>query len=409
MPTTTEMARAAGVPIIPFDHHAPEFAAHHAEICKDILEKTPLAWSEAYGGFWYVSKYDDVRFVLENWERFSSENRLAQGDLTRRGTSIPAYSIELPLNHSDPPSHTRLRMIEAPYFTPKYLRRWMDAAGAFTRRSIDSIIEKGEGDLVKDICARVPVMTTLCVGGADPEEWEFYSNPLAFAGGPDGDAYLAEVMDKLEKIILDRRENPREDMATALANAKVDGEPLPTKTAVGMLHIVLTGGFDTAISILSDAFYWLGQNPEKRAWLRGNPDMIDNATDEFMRMWPPVVTMARTVAKDQEFAGVTLREGDWIAFSIEAANHDPNHFENPYEVLLDRKNARDQLAFSAGNHRCLGAPLGRVEMHHVIKEVLRRIPDYKIDESRIRRKAGIHPTRGWESMPVTFTPGRREG
>jgi len=409
MPTTADLARAEGAPIIPFDHHSPEWAARHIDMARGFLEQTPVAWTEAYGGFWLLSRYEDVRFVLENWKLFSSENRMPQGDYSRRGGIIPPVRITLPLNESDPPRHTSLRMIEAPYFTPKYLRKWTTMAADFTTRAIDAIIEKGEGDLVKDICARVPVMTTLALGGADPEEWEYFSHPLAFQGGPEGEAYLAGVLQKLRSIILDRRKSPRDDMATALANATVDGEPLDTDVAVGMLHIVLTGGFDTAICILSDGFNWLEENPDKRELLRNHPEMIDNAADEFMRMWPPVLNLVRNVTQDIQFGGFMLRAGDQVSCSIQAANHDPDHFENPYEVQLDRKNARDQLAFSAGNHRCLGAPLGRLELRHVFSEVLRRIPDYKIDRSQARRKPTISPTRGWETMPITFTPGQPEG
>ena len=409
MPTTTEMVRQAGAPIVPFDHHSKEWAARYIEIAQSMLEKSPVAWTEAYGGFWVLSRYEDVRYVLENWKLFSSENKMPQGDRSRRGVIIPPVGISLPLNESDPPRHTTLRMIEAPYFTPKYLRKWTAVAADFTTRAIDAIIETGEGDLVKDICARIPVMTTLALGGANPEEWEYYSHPLAFHGGPEGEAFLAGVMEKLHGIIFDRRRSPRDDMATALAHATVEGEPLATDVAVGMLHVVLTGGFDTAISILSDGFSWLEENPDRRDLLRNHPNMIDNAADEFMRMWPPVLNLIRNVTQDVQLGGFPLRAGDQVSCSIQAANHDPSHFGNPYEVQLDRKNARDQLAFSAGNHRCLGAPLGRLELRHVFSEVLRRVPDYKIDRSRAQRKATISPTRGWETMPITFTPGKREG
>ena len=409
MPTAVEMVRQEGAPIVDFDHHSEDYAKRHVEIARDLLENSPVAWTEAYDGFWVLSRYDDVRFVLENWRLFSSENRIAEGDYSRRGGIIPPPGISLPLNESDPPNHTRLRMVEAPYFTPKYLRKWAEVAETYTRRAIDEIIETGRGDLVTDICGRIPVMTTLHLGGADPEEWEFYADPLAFQGGPGGEAYLAKVMEKLNAIIEDRRINPRDDMATSLANAVIEGRPLPTETAVGMLHIVLTGGFDTAISILCDGFDWLEANPDKRDWLRDHPEMIDNAADEFMRMWPPVLKLVRNATQDIQFGGYTVRAGDWVAVSIQAANHDPSHFENPYQVILARPNARDQLAFSAGNHRCLGAPLGRLELRHVFREVLRRLPDYRIDRNRAQRKASIHPTRGWETIPISFTPGKREG
>ena len=123
MPTAVEMVRQEGAPIVDFDHHSEDYAKRHVEIARDLLENSPVAWTEAYDGFWVLSRYDDVRFVLENWRLFSSENRIAEGDYSRRGGIIPPPGISLPLNESDPPNHTRLRVVEAPYFPPKYLRK----------------------------------------------------------------------------------------------------------------------------------------------------------------------------------------------------------------------------------------------------------------------------------------------
>ena len=399
--STLEMTR----PVISYDHQTPEYALHHKQVARDLLENTPVAWSDTHGGFWVVARHADAKRIAENWREFSSENR--RGDQTRRGILIPQAEQPLTLNECDPPVHTKRRMIEAPYFTPKHLRNWVVAAEDYTRRTIDSFIEKGEVEFYKDLCVRVPAMTTLHVGGVDPEEWELFADP---AGAFEGDVVkaYAEITERLVRLLEKRRDDPREDVASALAKAtKADDEPLDIRVGAAMLHTIVTGGFDTATSVLCNALYWLDGHPEEREFLRQNPDAMGNAVEEFLREFPPVHNLARNVVEDVELGGQLLKAGDKVLMSLYAANHDPEKFEDPWTVKLDRPNARDHRAYSAGNHRCLGAPLARVELRHVLNEVLRRLPDYRIDHSRAQPFETFRIVGGWSCLPATFTPGPR--
>jgi len=396
-------------PVVEYDHWSADYARNHAEISRRMLEECPVAWSESHDGFWVISRYDDARFVVENWQKFSSENRGDPVDRTRRGIMIPQIPVPLMLNECDPPLHSKRRIIEAPYFTPRHLRGWVSAAEEYTRRAIDRVIEQGGIEFVDDLCLRVPAMTTLHVGGVDPEAWELYARPERVYG-PDGEERArAEIMEDLVRLLERRRTDPRDDMATALAVAQIDGEPLDIRVAAGMLNTVVTGGFDTATSLLCNALDWLDRNPEQRAFLHAHPERMENAVEEFLRMFPPLCNLARNVVEDCELGGQHLRAGDRVLLSLNAANHDPRKFPAPFEVQLDRANAREHLSYSAGNHRCLGAPLARVELRHVLHEVLRRMPDFAIDRERARRFATIGLTNGWDLLPARFSPGIREG
>jgi len=310
------------------------------------------------------------------------------------------------LNECDPPVHTKRRMIEAPYFTPKHLRRWSEAAHEYTRRAIDDVIESGRIEFVEDLCLRVPAMTTLHVGSVDVEEWRLFASPASSFDGDVMKAY-AEIAERLVKLLLMRREDPREDMATALAHAKIDGKPMDVRVAAGMLHTIVTGGFDTATSLLCNALDWMERHPEAREHLRQNPDKMENAVEEFLRNFPPLHNLARNVVEDIEIGGQLLKAGDKVLMSLYAANHDPEKFDDPWEVQFERANARDHMAYSAGNHRCLGAPLARLELRHILNEVLRRFPDYVIDREAARHFETIGILNGWHSLPASFTSGPR--
>jgi cytochrome P450 len=401
------VAQAARLTII-YDHHGADYARDYDSIARGLLAEKPVAWSDTYDGFWVISRYEDVKHIADNWQLFSSENRAHEGDMTRRGIVVPPLPFPPPLNESDPPVHTKRRMIEAPYFTPKHLRRWQEAAKQFTSIAIDDVIETGEVEFVRDICLRIPAMTTLHVGGVDPQDWDLYAHPDKYFEG-DQAAIYGQVIDRLVALLIERQGDPRDDIATALARVTVQGEePMDLRVAAGMLHTIVTGGFDTAMSLLGNALEWMERNGEARAHLRANPQAMENAVEEFLRNFPPVHHIARNVVEDIELSGQHLKAGDRVLMQFYAANHDPDKFEDPWEIRLDRPNARDHMAYSGGNHRCLGAPLARVEMRHILNEVLRRMPDYCIDRDRAERFEIFRPVHGWARLPATFTPGPRE-
>lgn len=396
----------AGKSTISYDHNGADYAVRYEEVARHLHASPPVQWSDTYDGFWLVTRHADAKRIADNWQEFSSENRVSEGDMTRRGIMVPAFEQPLMLNECDPPVHTRRRMIEAPYFTPKYLRRWLDVVQDYTRQAIDDVIETGRVEFVQDLCLRIPAMVTLHVGGVDPTDWRLYAEPAKAFDGDMAAAY-AEIISRLSALILRRREDPRDDIATALSRAAIDGVPMDVPVAAGMLHTIVTGGFDTATSLLCNALDWLERHPDVRDDLRVHPEKMGNAVEEFLRVFPPLHHLGRNVVDDIELGGQLLKAGDKVLMSLYAANHDPQKFEDPWTVQIDRANARDHLAYSAGNHRCLGAPLARVELRLILTEILRRMPDYVIDRDQAQPFESIAFTHGWHSLPARFTPGVR--
>lgn len=397
-------------PIIDFDHFSPEYAASWPEMIDTMHGTCPVAWSEAYGGFWVLGHYESVRRAAEDYETFSSHNDIANERRGSKGILIPPAPYQLTLNEEDPPLSTKYRALEAPFFTPKYLSRWAAVAQEHTDACVDAFIAKGTADIIHDLAMPVPAKTTLHIVGIPAEDWAAFALPahkLAYTPASHPEYPFEAVQDlmrRLGELYEDRKANPRDDVASRLAHGKVEGRPLPKEIAVGMLIALVTGGFDTTTALIANALYWLEDQPEARDRIIADQAALDNAVEEFLRAFPPTHGTARNVVRDIELCGQTLHDGERVMLSWAAANYDPTKFECPHEVRIDRPNAREHVAFGGGFHRCLGAPLAKIEIKIVIRTILQRIPDYRIDRAAVRRYPTAGLINGYLTMPMTFAP-----
>jgi cytochrome P450 len=189
---------------------------------------------------------------------------------------------------------------------------------------------------------------------------------------------------------------------------EVDGAKLSDETVIGMCNLIIAGGNDTTTSLLSNAFKYLSEHPDQKQWLIDDPSRIPYACEEFLRFYTPTQALARTVTTDVEIGGQHLKRGDRVLLSFASANRDPEVFDRPDEIVLDRWPNKHQ-AFGLGLHRCLGSNLTRVEFTVVLEEVLRRMPDFVVDGDASHPYETIGIVNGWMDMPATFTPGPREG
>jgi cytochrome P450 len=207
--------------------------------------------------------------------------------------------------------------------------------------------------------------------------------------------------------VADRRTNPKNDLITALCQAKLYGEPIPDGWIIDTIRVFLGGGLDTTTSLTANGLYWLDEHPEYRERLRDNPEALNLATEEFLRYFAPIQALGRTV-KDQPYQlrDYTLKPGDKVMMGWAAANRDPAEFENPDEFVIDRFPNR-HTSFGLGAHRCLGAALARAQFQIMVGEILRRMPDYQVDRGQVHRYPSIGLANGYISLPVQFTPGER--
>jgi cytochrome P450 len=200
----------------------------------------------------------------------------------------------------------------------------------------------------------------------------FFSGPAAEKAFAESRAYFAD-------LIADRRRSPRnpaEDFTSHLLASVVDGVPMSDEDALNIFNQLMLAGLDTVKSALSYSMLYLATHAEDRARLVADPGLIPSAIEEFLRVYP-LVMEGRKLSQDIDFHGVPMRAGEMVMMALPAVMHDPDYFDRPEEVILDRPK-NNHLSFGGGPHRCLGSHLARMEMAVGLEEWHRRIPDYRL-------------------------------
>ncbi len=199
--------------------------------------------------------------------------------------------------------------------------------------------------------------------------------------------------------LVDRRTDPQDDLISVLLNTEVEGEPIPDLTIMGMAALTLIAGVDTTWSAIGSSLWHLATHPDDARRMVEDPEIMPMAIEELLRAYSPV-TMARIAVNDVEVAGCPIKSGDKVLLSFASANRDPEVFDRPGEVILDRSENR-HVAFGAGIHRCAGSNLARMELRVAIEEWLARIPEFRLAEGAEVTWAGGQ-VRGPRTVPVVF-------
>jgi cytochrome P450 len=267
-------------------------------------------------------------------------------------------------------------------------------------------------DLILDYASPVPAILTMRLMGLPFDNWQLYANLFhsIMAVSQDSDEYakvIAEVpamMADLLKFTTARRMDPGDDLTSFLVQFEIDGKRLDDTQLLDILWNLIGGGVDTTTSQTSLTLLHLGMHPDLRQQLIDNPALYATAADEFLRYFSVNQQLSRTVARDVDLCGQRLRRNDKLIISWLAANHDEREFERPDEVILDRMPNR-HLAFGLGPHRCIGSHLARVMFEVMVRGVMDRIPDYRVDVDGVHEYLGNPSMTGLGRLPVTFTPG----
>ncbi len=360
-----------------------------------------MAYSETYGGFYVLSRYEDVWDAARDDETFSSDREVV----------LPATGVGrlIPLN-ADPPDLQRYRSALFPYFTQRAAEAMEPDIRRFTATTIDAFIGSGRCDLITDLAAPVPAMTTLELMGLPPEDWAILAEPLHdLISYPTDDPRhesaregVWAIRERFAAEAAERETAPRDDMVTHLLGLEAAGT-LSRTEIVDLLMMVTIGGFDTTMAAIGSALLYLERHPDERHRLVADPALLPAAVDEFLRFEAPVQGFARTVTRDIEIGGCPIAAGETVFLLWGSANRDPEAFERADEMVLDRQPNR-HVTFGVGGHRCLGSHLARVEMRVVLAEALRRLGDYSIDHDALRWPQSVGILYGRAHIPATFAP-----
>ncbi len=410
------MSDRDGVPVIDFDHHSPQFAANADSVWKQLRETCPVAWSEHYGGFWVLSDYEGNHEVLKHQEIFTSERWPEDDGYGRQSIPVSGLGnspLTLPLE-LDPPAHTPVRQLLNPLLSPNASRAMGPSIARWTTSHIDAVIESGECDLVYDITSPVPAHITLEWLGfplehADLASYAFH-DMLGCAPGTElfnrALHSIVRIQEILQATVAARRADPRDDVISHLTRQELNGEPVDDGTIVGLCTVLVGGGVDTTTSLTSSALVHLNRDRHLRRRLIDEPELLIPATEEFLRHYAPLATIARTTRQDTELRGCPVRAGDPILISRHSANYDAKQFEEPERFIPDRFPNR-HVSFGLGVHRCVGSHLARLMFQEMITQILRRMPDYEIDETTITPYPDRGFAQGWVSLPARFTTSKK--
>lgn len=410
------MTETPEVQLEPFDHHSAECTADPVAYYARFREACPVGRTEAHGGFTYTTRYSDIVRIARDDATFSSAREHAAGEGTviviPRGAGLEQYPIEL-----DPPRATDYRDLINPLLTPTAVEQLLPMIARHTTRVIDAFIERGSCDFVEALTNPLPAAVTLDWLGFPESDWAALAGPIhdifaAVAGSERairGGAGLAYMDQRIRELIRERQVEPTDDAVSVLVGSRrPDGTEFTEDELVSVIGLLIAGGVDTTTSLTGSTLIHLAEHPDQRQRLIESPDLLDTATEEFLRAFAPSQSMARTVTEDADLGGCPMRTGDRVLIPWVAANHDPSVFPEPERIKLDRDASR-HLSFGIGSHRCAGAHLARAMFREMTMQVLTRLPEYEIDV------AGLvaYPTRGnqsgWDAIPAVFPPGPKIG
>ena len=409
-------------PVIDFDHTTADYAENWIEHYAAIRAAAPVGWSPRHGGFWVVSRYREVAAAARDDESFSSDHDV---DGTRNGyqgvglpVSVGMRSVPMEV---DPPEFFEYRRLLNPRFTRAACAEWRPWLDEQAHALIDKRIESGRIDFAEDLAIPLPSMFMVSLLGLPLDEWRPLTEPFhRVVTELPGTAEHADACDGLERVfarlraeVAARRGAGRgaavgDDLTSHLAAAEVGGRPLNDDEVVGMLQLMLFGGVDSTTALIAQALLWLDGHPAWRGRLADDAALRDPATEEFLRYFSPVPLNGRTVTRDMELGGARLHERDRLFLSWAAANHDPEAFEAPDAVVLDRA-PNHHAAFGIGLHYCIGAHFARLMFRVVLDAVFERMPDFAVDRAGAVRYPSNGQVNGYSRLPATFTPGPRRG
>ena len=385
-----------------FDHTAPEYAADAPAIWQKLRETCPVAHSDRFGGTWLPTRHEDISAIAHDTEHFTSRGVI----VSVLEPQVPAPVGYAPPISSDPPFHQVARSLLLPAFAPKAIRPIEAPTRAFCAQLIDQILNdlpaSGVVDAAEQYAQHIPVRVIAHMLGVPAEDGDrfrgFIHRILEMAGqneepvAPD-ETMIHYIFTQIEK----RRDEPSDDLIGFLLQAEIDGVPLTDDHVGGTIALILLAGIDTTWSAIGASIWYLAQHPEECARLIAQPELMPFAVEEMLRAFAPV-TMARKVSQDVELGGKQLHEGDWILLPFPSANRDPEFFENPNEVILDREKNR-HAAFGLGIHRCLGSNLARMELTVALEEWLARVPEFELaDPEAVLWSTG--QVRGPRKLPI---------
>jgi len=383
-----------------------------------LREHDPVRWLEPDGfdGFWSITKYEDIKAIEGNKKLFINDPRPVLGpkgmqEMVEMMTG--RKHLVRSLVQMDDPDHMKYRTLTQGWFMGTNLRKLQARVDELAELYVDRLVAfGGECDFVKDIAIWYPLRVIMEILGV-PEEDEALmlklTQELFGSSDPDNqrsfapEDFLQVVEDfdtYFDQLTAARRAQPTDDVASLIANAEFDGQPMPRLDANGYYTIIATAGHDTTSASTAGGLLALIENPSQMRALADNCDgLLPTAIDEMIRWVSPVRHFMRTATEDYELRGKTIRKGESVILWYHSANRDDDVFATPDDFRVDRKGPK-QIAFGYGAHVCLGQHLARMEITALYKQMLTRITDIQLAGTPQYTQSTF--VGGLKSLPIRY-------
>ena len=378
-PTVDEAARVLADPVAYTDQRRLHAALTH------LRSSAPVSWVDVanYRPFWAITKHADIMEIERENMLFNNWPRPVLATL--EGDELQAAAGVRTLIHLDDPQHRVVRAIGADWFRPKAMRALKVRVDELAKIYVDKMLAAGpECDFVQQVAVNYPLYVIMSLLGLPEADFPrmlkltqelFGSDDAEFKRGSTEEDQLPALLDMFQyfnAVTASRREHPTEDLASAIANARIDGEPLSDLETVSYYLIVATAGHDTTSATISGGMHALIENPDQMTRLRDDLGLMPLATEEMIRWVTPVKHFMRTAARDTAVRGIPIAAGESVLLSYVSANRDEDVFDDPFRFDIAR-DPNKHLAFGYGVHFCMGAALARMEVNSFFTELLPRL------------------------------------
>jgi cytochrome P450 len=377
-----------------------------------LRRDSPVHWTtpDGYRPFWMVTRHADIMEIERQSDRFVNEPRLILSTIEdERRMEAAKGAVLRTLVNMDNPDHRLFRAIAQAWFMPPNLQKLEACVAALAREFVDRMATMdGDCDFARDVANWYPlrvIMTILGVPAEDEPLMLRLTQELLGSSDPDMKRQGArrgtyqDFLDYFAQVTADRRRNPRDDVATVIANAEIDGKPIGEQEAMSYYVIIATAGHDTTSSITAGGLLALLQYPEAMARLRADPRLLPTAVEEMVRWVSPVKHFFRTATEDYVLRGQQIKAGDSLMMCYPSGNRDEEVFTDPFRFQIDRSPNR-HLAFGFGPHLCLGMHLARLEIRAFFRELLPRLDHIELAGDPAWVEANF--VSGLKRLPVRY-------
>jgi cytochrome P450 len=352
-----------------------------------LRRESPVHWIDepGYRPFWAVTRHEDVMDVERDNARFLSAPRPLLATEAAETLAEEKGQVLRTLIHMDEPDHKAYRAVAAAWFQPKQLKRMEDRMNELAVRFVDRMAELGtECDFARDIAVHYPLYVILSLLGLPESDFDrMLMLTQQLFGGDDEELRRSTDLEEQFTVLLDffnyfteltasRRITPTEDLASVLANARIDGDYIPDMDLASYYVIIATAGHDTTSSTIAGGLHALLRHPDELARLQADPELLSSAVEEMIRWVTPVKEFMRTAAENAVVGGTEVEAGQSLYLAYLSANRDEAVFDDPFRFDVGRQ-PNKHLAFGFGPHFCLGAQLARLETRALFAELLPRL------------------------------------